>query len=57
MIEGVDVANVLSAKVGVAFTKLIRRTRITLNIHKNSKVGGEGSGRQIDTQNATLAPK
>lgn len=50
MIKGVDVANVLSAKVGVKFTMLIRMTRIMLNIHTNSKVGGEGSGRQIETQ-------
>ena len=57
MIDGVDEANVLSATVGIEFTNLIRRARSTLNIHANSKVGREGSRRQIETQNATLAPK
>lgn len=57
MIEGVDEANVLSGKVGIAFTKLIRRARIMLDNHANSKVDRKGSRRQIETQNAMLAPK
>ena len=57
MIEGVDEANVLPAKVGIEFTELIRRARITLKVHANSKVDREGRRRQIETQNAALAPK
>ena len=57
MIEGVDEANILSAKVGIEFAKLIRRARIPLDIHADSKVDRKGNRRQIEAQNATLAPK
>ena len=57
MIEGVDEANILSAKAGIEFTKLIRTARITLDIHADSKVDRKGNRRQIEAQNATLAPK
>ena len=57
MIKAVDVVNVLSAKIRIEFPKLIRRARITLNIHVDSKIDRENSRRQIETQIATLAPK